>query len=124
MTLPEGLSPDQAQALSCLLAPPQPAAIKLQPATVARWCPLCGTQHAVAKGAPSPWPAITRNQIEALPALLLALQRCQECAVIVQRLADGMRNISAIHGSKFSIEANAIHAVASNAIALATRGDK
>ena len=43
--------------------------------TSARWCPLCGTQHAVAKGEPSPWPHITRPQIEALPALLEALQK-------------------------------------------------
>jgi hypothetical protein len=36
----------------------------------ARWCPLCGTQHAVAKGQQDPWrPHITRKQIEALPAL-------------------------------------------------------
>ena len=41
--------------------------------TSARWCSLCGTQHAIAKGEPNPWPHITRPQIEALPALLEAL---------------------------------------------------
>jgi hypothetical protein len=43
--------------------------------TSARWCPCCGTQHAVEKGHPSPWPKITRNQIEAFPDLLAALIR-------------------------------------------------
>ena len=37
----------------------------------ARWCPLCGTQHTVKKGADNPWqPHITRDQLESFPALL------------------------------------------------------
>ncbi len=50
------------------------------PAISARWCPLCGTQHAVVKGAPNPWPHITRNQIEALPDLLAALKDIADAA--------------------------------------------
>ena len=46
----------------------------------ARWCPLCGTQHAVAKGQPAPWPHITRNQIEALPQLVDA------CHLVVEMI--------------------------------------
>lgn len=45
----------------------------------ARWCPLCGTQHAVEQGRQSPWsPDIKRYQIEAFDALLSAAKRVIE----------------------------------------------
>jgi formate dehydrogenase assembly factor FdhD len=66
-----------------------PAPDASNPITSARWCPLCGTQHAVPKGADAPWPHITRNQIEALPALLDALQQCHQ-------------KLGQLHGSQFA----------------------